>query len=741
MRSAIVTVALAASLLPAVAFAQVVDVLPPHPRPRLEARRTTGPITLDGKLDEPDWLTAPRIEGMRQVEPNVGAPSHFPAKIRILFDADNLYIGIYAGDSLGLAGVRTQDFKRDFDFGPNDFMAVTFDPTAAGKYNQAFQVTPWGTQKDLEAFDGGQDFNEAWDALWRAQAQRTDSGWTAEMAIPWKSLRYVSDGRPWLMNFYRMARRANEFSGWSPWGRAFTPHRTAFMGELHGLEPPPPSTNVRFRPYTIGEVTSEGAGARFERPLGRYGGEVTWAPTPNAVLDVTANTDFAQADVDRQVVNLKRFSVFFPERRPFFQENAALLSPGLGAFFDQAFFIRPFFSRRIGLDANGVPLPIDGGARFVYRGEARTAAGMLVRQSGAFDGTSGAATFGVARYEHNLGLGGKIGGLLATRLGDPHAGQAATQSVVGALDGFTRLSENLNVQGFVSMVRATSATSGGSARDGFAAFARMANETPTASWYITAGVITKDYDPATGFVSRTDATMVRPVFRYDWRPDWRPSWMRGLLTTLDHQFFTATSTGKLTDAYADWSTSVVLQSGAMVTLGLLSSAQRPTGSFSPVTGVTVPAGEYDYARVSLQAVSDQSRPFSMGGGVVTGRYFDRRLTELTAVARFSPGPRFSIEGTALRTSFSGNGPEVRTYLFQPLVRVGLTPRMNLSSFYQYNTDAGRGTLNVRYAWEWAPLSYLFVVYNEGSNFGNGLVPGALPERRQLVVKLSWVGQL
>lgn len=676
---------------------------------------------------------------MTQVEPNIGQPSAHRATLRVLFDAEYLYVGIFAGDSLGLAGVRVQDFRRDYDFGPNDFFGITLDPTAAGKYNQAFQLTPWGTQKDVEAFDGGQDFNESWDALWRGQSARTDSGWTAEMAIPWKSLRYVPDGRPWLMNAYRIARRTNEFSGWSPWARATNPHRTAYMGELVGLEPPPPSTNIRFRPYSIGEITSEGAGANFERPIGRYGGEVTWAPTPNAVLDLTANTDFAQADVDRQVVNLKRFSVFFPERRPFFQENATLFSPGLGSAFDQAFFIRPFFSRRVGLDDNGTPLPIDAGARFVYRGSGRTAAGMVVRQSGAFDGTSGAATYGVARYEHNLGLSGKAGALFATRLGDPHAGAGATQSVVGSLDAFTRFNEKLSFQAFGSMVRSSGI---GSARDGFAAFARIANETGTASWFVTAGVITKDYDPATGFVSRTDATMVRPVFRYDWRPAWRPDWMRDIIWTLDNQAFTSTSTSKLTDAYADWSAALQLQDGGTITLHAVATAQRPTTTFSPVTNVTVPVGQYDYARVGLNAQSDQSRPISFGAGVVVGPYFDRQLTEMSLSGRFSPGPRFSVEATALRTSFTGSGPDVRAYLLQPLVRLGLTPRMNLSTFFQHNTDAGRGTLNVRYAWEWAPLSYLFIVYNDGKNFGNGLlVPGALPDRRQLVVKLSWMTQL
>lgn len=735
--------ALAVGLLLAVApaaRAQGPDLPPPTVRPRLQAVRATGRIAVDGRLDEADWGRAPSIERMTQVEPETGKPSVHRAQVRVLFDDEHLYVGIFAGDSLGLAGVRVQDFRRDFEFGPNDFFAVTFDPVGAGKYNQAFQLTPWGTQKDVEAFDGGQDFNESWDALWRGASQRTDSGWTAEMAIPWKTLRYVNDGRPWLMNFYRMARRNNEFSGWSPWARALNPHRTAYLGELVGVEPPPPSTNVRIRPYGISEVTSEGAGARFDRPLGRAGGEVTWAPTPNAVLDLTANTDFAQADVDRQVVNLKRFSVFFPERRPFFQENATLFSPGLGSAFDPGFFLRPFFSRTVGLDPNGVPLPINAGARFVYRGEARTAGALLVRQGGAFDGTSGNATLGVARYEHNLGQQSKVGGLVATRLDDPHAGGAARQSVVGSLDAFSQLSPLVNVTAFASVLDQPDST-GAHAR-GVAAYGRVAYEGAQTGLYLTTGLISKAYVPVTGFVSRSDAIMVRPSTRLDFRPDWRPSWMRSLTLNLDHQVFWSSSSGQLTDAYADWNAQLIRNDGGTLILSVLTTAQRPTSAFSPVTGVTVPAGSYDYARVGLSVQSDLSAPLSAGAGITTGPYFDRQLTEMSAQARWSPGPRFAIEGSALRTSFTGGGLPVRAYLFQPLMRVGLTPRMNLSGFWQWNTDAGRGTLNVRYAWEWAPLSYLFVVYNDGRNFGHSLLdPTALPDRRALVVKLSWVAQL
>ena len=666
-----------------------------------------------------------------------GVPSRYRSTIRVLFDGEHLYIGIYCADSLGAAGVRTQDFRRDFEFGKNDQMGVTIDAIGDGRYNVAFQVSPYGTQRDSEILDGGQAFSDAWDALWRASAVRTDSGWTAELAIPWSSLRYVPDGRAWHMNFYRVARRTNEMSGWVGWPRNVTMHRRAFMGEVTGLEPPPPTRNLRVRPYAIGEGVREGVGATHGEPAGRVGGEVTWAPTPNAVFDLTANTDFAQADVDRQVVNLRRFSVFFPERRPFFQENAALFSPGLGSTEDPTFVIRPYFSRRIGLDGAGNPVPIDAGARFVFRGGGRQFAALAVRQSPGAVAGQGAATFGVVRYSHNLGVNARAGALIAARFDDPVGAASATQGAVASVDFFRRISERLSVDAFASGAWSQGVTP----TSGQSAYATMAFETTTLSVYTTGAVVGKGYTPATGFVSRPDAAMARAIVRYDWRPAWRPTWLRRFDSYVNALSFTAPGDGRLQDAYLGYNTNIEFQNGSMIVPFVEYAAQRPRAPFAPVRGVTIAPGAYDQQRGGLALRSDPTAMIAAGLTATIGSFFDRRLTTTEVSARFSPSPRLVIDGSYVRSEFSGAGPTVRTHLVQPGLRVGITPRMNLTAFYQHNTDLSRGTLNVRYAWEFAPLSYLFVVFNDGANLEALAGPPAQPPRQQVVVKLSWLAQL
>ena len=743
MRSAIATLLIAAlaataGTLPMAATAGAQAVAAPGPvRPSLRARRATGAIVLDGKLDEADWHAADSTASFRQVEPDHGSPSRFRSTVRVLFDEQFLYFGFWSADSLGAAGVRVQDFRRDFEYGKSDQIGVTLDAIGDGKYNAGFQVSPFGTQRDVEVFDGGQTYNEAWDALWYGTATRSDSGWTAELAVPWSSLRYVADGRPWRMNFYRIARRDNEISGWVSWPRNFTQHRPAYLGEVTGIAPPPPTRNVRVRPYVIGDAVREGVGAKYESPAGRVGGEITWAPTPNAVLDLTANTDFAQADVDRQVVNLRRFSVFFPERRPFFQENASLFSPGLGSTEDQTFVIRPYFSRRVGLDASGNPVPIDGGARFVYRGEGQQLAALAVRQSPSAGGAQRGATFGMVRYAHNLGVEGRVGTLVAARFDDPAGATAASQSVVASADFYRRLSETVSVDAFAS----GAGTQGASTTSGQSAYATVAYETPTLSLFATGAVVGKGYDPPTGFVSRSDAAMARAVARYDWRPSWRPAAVRRFDSYVTALAFAGPSDGRLQDAYVSYRTSIEWQNGGSLVPQLEYSAQRPPGAFAPVNGVTIPAGQYDQLRYGVTLSSDPSRVISGGVGIVGGTYFDRSLTQATIAARFSPSPRLAIDATYLRSDFTGGGAPVRTHLLQPGVRLGLTPRMNVTAFYQHNTDLSRGTANVRYAWEFAPLSFLFVVFNDGANIeGNAPLPLVLP-RQQVVVKLSWLAQL
>lgn len=704
-------------------------------RPRLHALRVTTPVSLDGRLEEAAWAAAPAAGGFRQIEPEPGAATRYETIVRVVYDAENLYLGVFCRDSLGGRGVRVEDLRRKFDLSRNDYFGVSLDALGDGRSVAAFQVTPYGTQREEQVYDDGSVNNTDWEAAWRVRTEVADSGWTAELAIPWSSLRYDPARREWGINFIRVARRANETSGWAPWPRTFSPHRMAYGGVLAGVEPPPPARNLRVRPYLVaqGEGTGD-APSPLDGAEVRAGGELTWSPRPNAALELTANTDFAQADVDRQVVNLTRFSVFFPERRQFFLENASLFSPEVRAQYGQ-FIIRPFFTRRIGLGADGSTIPIQAGARYVQRDARVSLGGLLIRQD---DGaTTGPSTFAVGRATRNLGAVGRVGVLAMGRWDEAGEEADAARSATLVMDAFTRLGPATALSGMVS-----GSTPYDGRGHGAAGFVRVAHNDGRVSASFTGALVSRDYGPSAGFVSRRDVVMTNPSFVYYWRPAWKPRSLRYILPYAATNLYHSASDGRLVESFTELYVDFLFQNGALIYPDLQHFHQRLEAPFEPVDGVQIPAGSYDYWRYNLYAASDPSAPLSGTVNLLTGGYYDRTLDEVSLAARVSPSPRAALGLTYDLSRVRGNGPTVTTHLLGPQLRLALDPRTQLTGFYQYNSEARLSSANVRLTWEFRPLSYLYVVYNDRAPLD--VEPGEdplFPHQRSLIIKLTWLGQL
>jgi hypothetical protein len=736
---------LASALLAADASAQMARSLTPRSevaRPQLNAARALGRVHLDGRLDEGVWTTADRATDFRQIEPQEGVPSRFETVVRVAYDADHLYVGVFARDSLGPSSVRVRDLRRKFELGSNDYVGVSLDALHDGRSVVAFQVTPVGTQREEQVLDDGNVSNTDWEAVWRVRTAVTDSGWTAEIAIPWATLRYRADGEPWGVNFTRVSRRTNERSGWQPWPRSLSVHSMAYGGVLVGLEPPPPRRNLRVRPYIVSRGQGQGEGATpADHITSDVGGDVTWAPTPNSILDLTVNTDFAQADVDRPVVNLTRFSVFFPERRQFFLENAGLFSPSASAQYGQ-FQIWPLFTRRIGLDDAGNTVPIQGGARYVHR-DARGALGaLLIRQDASPQ--SGPSTFGVIRTSRNLGSVGRLGALVTTRTDEASRASAteAHTSGVATIDGFTRLSRFTSLEGLIS--GSTPWRQGNETfAHGLAGYVSLNHRDATRLIRLSEAVVTRDYDPATGFVSRRDVVMTNPTLGYDWRPGWMPSSLRRLFPYLATNIYHSASSGRLQESFTEAYVDFLFDNGALIYPDVQHFYQRLETPLQPVRGITIPAGTYAYWRYNLYAYSDQSAKVSYGTNLLTGGYYDRTLDEGTFSARVAPSPHVSASVSYSLNRIRGNGPSVVTHVVSPDVRLALNPRLQFSGFSQYNSDARRTTWNARLSWEFQPLSYLYVVYNERAPFRSlrALTENPVLRERGLIVKLTWMKQL
>ena len=711
-------------------------------RRHLVARRAQGRITVDGRLNEADWISAPVAGDFAQARPNFIPTTRYPTEVRVLFDDDNLYIAALNRDSAGMSSLRMPDLRRDFEPPENDVFGVTIGPLGDRRTVLQFSTTPLGSQADVQAFDGGDAFNFNWDALWRVRTTRADSGWIAEFSIPWRSLRYAPGLSSWDINFVRNTRRVAQWSAWMPYPRQLSSWRITYGGVLDSIQPPPPRTNLRVRPYLLGQQVTDRASGAFNGTVGDVGGEVIWAPTANSLLEATLNTDFAQADVDRQVVNLTRFSVFLPERRQFFLENADLLNAGgLGAGtvggiggVSGRYFVQPFFTRRIGLSDDGMPQPIDAGARYAFR-SGRTTAGALAMRQAAL-GTQGASTFGVVRGSQFFGRATRLGSTVAVRDGNvtaPNGDITGRRNVMVAVDALARLGELTQFTGMVS-------ASSENGRTGLAATYGMTRNTVTSLVGVLGAVVTNDYNPQMGFVSRPNVVMTNPFVTWTLQPRRLPASVVWLRHGPNAIAFHDPRSGALQEANVTYTGEVLFRTGATITPTVEYNRQHPVVPVTLFPAVQIAPGSYDYVRSGLTFRSDQSAKLATTVTATSGAFFDGHLDRAELTARWSPSPYLSVRGAyevnRLR-SLGVRDSSFVTHLAGPELRVFLNPRVQWSAFYQYNTAAARATLNARFSWEFLPLSYLYVVYNDRQ----AVQAGRSPMARSLIVKLSWLGQL
>ena len=695
-------------------------------------------LKIDGKLDEKEWGLARSSPRFIQIEPLQGSSPNFETEVKVLYNRQYLYFGIFCSDSVGKKAIRATDFKRDFNFRQHDHIGLSFDGFNDHRNSMALFVNAYGVQRDLLNFDDVYTDID-WDGLWKVRTTRTDSGWYAEIAVPWQTLRYpkTKDSiQQWGFNAYRIRRLSNETSAFSPYPRSFTFMRMDYSGILQNLRPPPPKPNIRIQPYVLTSYDKYNGFASSvdpEKTNFRAGGDVKWAINPNTVLDLTFNTDFAQADADRQVNNVTRFSVFFPERRQFFLENASLFGPGAGPSDDLSggnMRIRPFFSRAIGLDDSGNPIPIEGGGRFVYRSSKKNFGALVMRQQGSDN--MPATNFFVGRYLQNLGRQNRIGALVTVK--DNKDGN----NIVSALDGFFRLGESHQMN--TMLIHSTTSSTG---KQGFAGFAQYYYITNQWRFWWTESFVTKNFNPELGFVSRNDVIGTTPGVFWYYRGKKLPfpklirAFEPGAWMEMYHQ----ASTGKLTERQISlnpvW---LNFSKGGYFGYIIAHNFQRLTEIFSPL-GIDILPGDYSYVNHQIYYSTDPSRQVSTGFDYGWGKYFNGRLNNGNFRLQIAPVPHFSVLGQYNLNRFKNVGEPAASKtvsLYSISGRLALNPALQMIGFYQKNSENNLSNYNIRLSWEYQPLSYFYIVFNH-RGFDN------LPDQRQTedhaIIKISYLKQL
>ncbi|MFM8741509.1 MAG: DUF5916 domain-containing protein, partial [Cytophagales bacterium] len=687
------------------AFAQA-TFQPPETPLEIRSQKVVGSITIDGMLDEPSWQNVKPIADLVQYEPRQGEAASLKTEVRTLFDEKNLYISAVCFDSAGRKGIRVPNMQRDFSFDENDLFGIAIDGLLDKRNAAAFQTNPYDAQRELLISDGS-NFNREWISLWSVKTKIHDWGWTAEFAIPWKSIRYKTGSDRIGIILLRCMRRLNENVTFPAIPRVFTPYQMPYEAILTGLELPADNgINVQLNPYVLVSADRESKeGNTTQNSDVKIGGEAKWALNTNSVLDVTYNTDFAQVDVDRQVVNLARFSVLFPERRQFFLEgNEIYTMQALDA-------LQPFFSRRIGLDDNGNPIPIEAGVRFTNRSLKRNIGALAIRQRA--QGVNPASNFAVMRYSHNLtDQGTRIGGLATFRYDEADtAGRTNANSTI-TIDGLYRPNQKLNMFWMLS----GSNNSGLLNNKGWSGSLWAYYDTNDIYAGHVQAVVSDKYDPRSGFVDATNYVLTSPAVSLKLRPAWLPKkvirqYTPGV-TAYFYHYYNDLSFREGFISYRPFSLN--FQNGGRLSYSFVTNWQNLIESFSPLD-VEIAAGKYAYNNHSVQFQTDNSRKLFASAEYSWGDYFNGTLQSLSASARIAPDPHVALTLSYRHNEINRLGilsSAVTTDLATAEIRLALNPRVQWISFYQYNSAINRNTFNTRLQWEYKPLSFIFLVLND-----------------------------
>ncbi len=717
-----------AALLPDPAWSQApagADSLP-------ALRMPSGAVVhLDGLADESFWADAPVLSQLMQREPLEGVPATERTEVRVAYDDDALYIAVTAFDSQPdaiVARIRQRDrilSGRGFGltFAGDDAVAVVLDPFLDRRSGILFATNANGAQFDALLTDEGDEINIDWQAVWDVASARIDEGWSAEFAIPWRTLRYPSDsGQGWGFNVARVIQRENEQVLWRAWereGGGF--EKVSRAGRLTGLvDLPRPGTNLEVKPYALGGLRwtrNQATGALVRDATSDFGFDLKSEIRPGLVLDLTANTDFAQVEVDDQQVNLTRFNLFFPEKRDFFLENAGLFEFGQTGFFGPPPFLM-FFSRRIGIGGEG-PVPILGGGRLTGRMGGQTVGLLSVVTDEA--GGEEREVFNVARLKRDVGEASYLGGMVTDRRGN-----GPTNTVVG-FDGRFVLHPTVIAEGFVA--RTFTEGVGG---EGTAAMFGLNVTTDRWGGFLQLLQVGEGTRAGSGFVARTDIRNSQLNLRRSIRPG--VFGIRKVDFRVNGQY-QSTVDGRFQDREFGLSMGPNWDAGDNFSLGFTRGAEQVDRSFVLADSVPVAAARYDTDEWSFRGSTGGRRMWSLSANLRGGDLYGGDLLRYGGTFTLAPTPSF-----AFTAGFDRNDVELAGGAFTADVTSlrftwALSTRVTTNALFQYNGLTDQLLTNVRFNFIHRPGSDLYLVFTEDREREDDVWR---TEDRGMVVKLTYL---
>ncbi|MFQ3580894.1 MAG: DUF5916 domain-containing protein [Chloracidobacterium sp.] len=680
-------------------------------RPSVRITRTDEPMTVDGRLDEPAWQTAEVIRDFRQQEPFEGSLPTEKTECRLLYDKSYIYIGIRCFDSEP-DNINARDLNRDSSFSNDDKLVVLLDTYRDGRNAYRFSVNPLGTQSDALITDEGRDFNLSWDTQWLSGATRDGEGWSAEMAIPLVSLRFRKGADTWGFNVSRIIRRKNEILLWTSWQRAFGLLRVSQAGLLTGVEGITRPRLIEIKPYVTGRARQDvpvPLGNRLESGFsGSVGIEVARIGiTPSLTAEFTANPDFGQAEVDQQVVNLTRFSVFFPERRDFFLENAGIFlfgRPGVNQL---------FFTRRIGLTDNGAPLPIDIGAKVTGKA-GKWNIGFLHVETRPLRDEAGNVTvprerFTVARVKRDLSTRSNIGAIALNRQG----GERRAYNRGVGLDAQINFNDYWTSYAFLAKT-----FSPGLQGDAMTFRFQSGYDTNQIRLFGVYEEIGRNFNPELGFVLRRDVRQYFGDAAYKWRPAAIAKTIREIRFEGFGEYYQDRRTGDLQTRTIATAVNIdFANSASLILRPLRTETDALTRPFQIRPGITIPPGVYTFNRHGGSLATNRSRRFVFDTGGSWGGFYGGSRQEVNAGFTWRPDSHLSLEASHSFNAVQLPQGNFSTSLFNGRVTYNFSRKWLSTCLVQLNSAARLTSINARVRYIYRPNSDIFFIYNQTSGVG------------------------
>ena len=697
---------------------------------------------LDGVvLGDPVWDAAAPATGFRQTQPDEGAPASERTEVRVVFTESTLYIGVicYDGDA---GSITIADSRRDASLDDGDSIQIILDTFLDRQSGFVFGTSPAGQEYDGQVVNAGEGrlgrstttssgsgagFNGNWDGVWEVRTALSDIGWSAEFAIPFRTLSYPArEVQTWGVNVQRNIRRRNEIVYWAPLPRQYNLLRLSLAGQLHGIRAPAAERGLKIVPYFAGDLAHSDE-RRRTTALGDAGVDLKYAVTPALTLDLTYNTDFAQVEVDQQQINLDRFNLFFPEKRPFFLENAGVFSvssvrqvaggnPGQTEL---------FFSRRIGIGSDGREIPILGGARLSGKLSDSVSVGLLNMQTETV-GRTPANNFTVARAYRDLPNSSQIGAIFVNRQATGMLGGSGDYNRTYGLDGRAGLGQNGQIAGFAAVTDTPGLVGDNHAYN-------VAWDHNSETWRFTLGYVevADNFNPEVGFLRRRGFRNLDSGFSFITRPR-GISWLQQVRPHATFNRFWNFA-GFEESSFLHIDNDLEFADSTLVKTAWNVTGEGVTEPFEISKGVIVPVGVYDHNEAQLAYESNRGAPVSLGVRARIGGFFGGHRATVGPTLSVRTGDRFNASLQWSRNDVDLPGGHFIANLTSARVAYNFSPRRFFQALVQYNDAADLWSANLRVGLLGQANTGLFIVYNDTRGLHDTIPSGG---GRSLILKFS-----